>query len=305
MQFGISSNILWQGVPVAEVAATAEALGFESLWMGEHPILPVDIANPNRHGVDLPDNYRHMPDPFVWLTAAATATSRLRLGLNICLVPQRNPLILAKQAASLDHISNGRLIMGVGSGWIEEEAPIMGYEFRQRGPRTHEFVEALKTLWTEEQPSFEGEHISFPPLYSYPKPVQQPHLPLLLGAGNHNTDNTRVLKLVAKHYNGWLPVFLDPAQMRQQLAQLKEYCELEGRDFSAMDITLLVPAVTLGVGERPTFFGEHDAKARDAKELVAEYEDAGVKRILCGLVDMTRENGVQAIEAAAKGLGLH
>lgn len=173
-----------------------------------------------------------------------------------------------------------------------------------QGVPVAEVARALKTLWTEEQPGFEGEHISFPPVYSYPKPLQQPHLPLLFGAGNHNTNNSPVLRKVAKHYNGWLPVFLSPQQVREQLAELREYCEMEGRDFDTLDISLLVPAITLGVGERPTFFGNHEAHTRDAPELLAEYEEAGVQRILCGLVDMTREGGLEAIEAAAQGLGL-
>ena len=303
MKLGFSANILSHGAPVVEVAKLAEDVGFESMWTGEHIIIPVDIADPVRHGTPLPDNYRHMPDPFIWFTAAAVVTTRLKLGMDVCLVPQRNPLILAKEVACLDRISNGRLIFGVGSGWIEEEAAIMGYAFKDRARRTVEHIRALKTLWTEETPSFAGEFVNFPPVYSYPKPLQKPHPPILIGAGNHNTDNSRVLRRVADIGDGWVPAFLSPAQMREQLAELKRLCDERGRDASTLDITLLVPAITLGVGERPSFFA-HETTTRPADELIAEYEEAGVTRIIVGLPDLTAEAGLGVIEGAARGLGL-
>ena len=304
MKIGIATNITWFGAPVVDVAKAAEALGFESLWMGEHIIIPVDIKNPVRHGVPLPPSYRHMPDPFIWLTAAAVTTRRLRLGLDICLVPQRNPLILAKQVACLDRISGGRLLLGVGSGWIEEEAEIMGVPFRSRWAKTMEHVRALKTIWTEETPSFSGEYVKFPPVYSYPKPLQQPHPPILIGAGNPNTRNLPTLKRVADLGDGWLPVYLSPAQMKQELDTLKELCEAKGRDFGKLDITLLVPAVNLGVGAAFASFNGLKADPKNAGELIAEYEDIGVQRMIVGLVDLTPESGMKVLEDAAKGLKL-
>jgi probable F420-dependent oxidoreductase len=304
MKFGIATNITWYGASVVDVATTAEALGFESLWMGEHIIIPVQVANPVRHGVLLPESYRHMPDPFIWLTAAAVSTSRLKLGLDICLVPQRNPLILAKEAASLDRISGGRLVLGVGSGWIEEEAEIMGVPFRSRWAKTMEYVRALKTIWTEETPSFSGEYVSFPPVYSYPKPLQQPHPPILIGAGNPNTNNLATLKRVAELADGWLPVYLSPAQMRQELDILKELCEARGRDFNKLDITLLVPAVNLGIGEAFASFKGLKAEPKNAGELIAAYEEIGVQRMIVGVVDLTAESLGKVLENVARGLKL-
>lgn len=304
MKIGIATNITWFGAPVVDVARAAEALGFESLWMGEHIIIPVNIKNPVRYGVPLPPSYRHMPDPFIWLTAAAVTTSRLRLGLDICLVPQRNPLILAKEVACLDRISGGRLLLGVGSGWIEEEAEIMGVPVRSRWAKTMEHVRALKTIWTEETPSFTGEYVSFPPVYSYPKPLQRPHPPILIGAGNPNTRNLPTLRRVADLGDGWLPVYLSPAQMKQELDTLKELCEAKGRDFGRLDITLLVPAVNLGVGEAFASFNGLKADPKNAGELIAEYEDIGVQRMIVGLVDLTPESGMKVLEDAAKGLRL-
>jgi probable F420-dependent oxidoreductase len=304
MKFGIATNITWYGAPVVDVATTAEALGFESLWMGEHIIIPVQVAKPVRHGVLLPETYRHMPDPFIWLTAAAVSTTRLKLGLDICLVPQRNPLILAKEAASLDRISGGRLVLGVGSGWIEEEAEIMGVPFGSRWAKTMEYVRALKTIWTEETPSFSGEYLSFPAVYSYPKPLQQPHPPILIGAGNPNTNNLATLKRVAEVADGWLPVYLSPAQMRQELDTLKELCEARGRDFNKLDITLLVPAVNLGVGEAFASFKGLKADPKNAGELIAEYEEIGVQRMIVGVVDLTAESIRKVLENVARGLKL-
>jgi probable F420-dependent oxidoreductase len=304
MKLGISANFTWFGPPIVELARHTEAVGFESLWTGEHIIVPVDIADRVRHGVPLPDNYRHMPDLFVTMTAAAVATTRLKFGMDVCLVTQRNPLILAKQAATLDRISNGRLIMGAGYGWIEEESEIMGIPFKQRVRKSTEVIRALKTLWTEEQPSFAGEFVAFPPVYSYPKPLQRPHIPILIGSGNHNTDNTRALQRVAEIGDGWVPAFLSPAQMREQLGLLRRLCEAKGRDFKRMDITLIVPAISFGLGERPSFFGEHEATPRNASELIAEYEEAGVTRLIVGLDDMTDDAAFARIEKAARGLGL-
>ncbi|TAK99486.1 MAG: TIGR03619 family F420-dependent LLM class oxidoreductase [Rhodospirillaceae bacterium] len=304
MKIGISANFVWFGPPITELAKAIEAFGFESLWTGEHIIIPVDIANPVRHGVTLPENYKHMPDVFVSMAAAATATTTLKFGMDVCLVTQRNPLVLAKEAATLDHVSRGRLIIGVGYGWIEEESAIMGVPFKQRVRKSTEVVRALKTLWTEEKPSFSGEFFSFPPVYSYPKPFQKPHIPMLIGSGNHNTDNTRALKRVAEIADGWVPAFLSPNQMKDQLRQLKEYCDAAGRDFDAMDISLIVPAINLGVGDRPAFFAGLEETPKDAAQLIGEYEEAGVKRIIVGMNDMTDESSFKALEKAAKGLGL-
>ena len=303
MKIGVSAYLQWYGPPMGVVAKRAEDVGFESIWKGEHIIIPVDIANPDRHGTPLPDDYKHMPDPFVWMTAAATATTTLKLGFDVCLLPQREPLSLAKQVASLDLISGGRVVFGVGTGWIREEADILGYPFKERWPRTLEIARALKTLWTEEKPSFQGEYVSFPPVYCYPKPVQKPHPPILIGAGNHNTDNTRILRRVAQVADGWLPVFLSPAQMKEQLAQLREFCEAEGRDFERLDITLLVPGVNLGLSERPAFFG-HEATPREPQELLAEYEAAGVTRVIVGLPAIAEESDLKVMEDAARQLGL-
>lgn len=306
MKFGITSNYCWFGPPVTELARTIEALGFDSMWMGEHPVIPVSAANAVRYGVPLPPNYRHMPALFVSLAAAAAVTERIRLGTNVCIVPQRNPLHLAKEVATLDRISKGRVIFAYGTGWIEDEAEVFGYRFDKRLGRTLEFMKAVKLLWEEDEAGFEGEYIAFPPVHCNPKPLQKPRVPILVGSGNDKTDNTTVLRRVARTADGWLPSFLTPAQMREQLAQLREFCEEEGRDFAALDISLIVPAISFGVGELPPWGAKayDDLKPVNAKELAAEYEEAGVTRILVGVNDMEDERGFTAIEDVAKGMGL-
>jgi len=306
MKLGVASNFVWFGPPVTALAQTIESLGFESMWMGEHPVIPVSAESAVRYGVPLPANYRHMPDPFVSLAAAAAVTSRIRFGTNVCVLPQHDPITLAKQLATLDHVTGGRLIFAYGTGWIEDEAPVFGYRFDKRLGRTLDFMRAIKVLWTEEEASYHGEHVSFPPVHCNPKPLQKPHIPVLVGSGNDKTENGKILRRVARTADGWLPSFLTPAMMREQLAELRGYCAEEGTDFDRLDISLIVPAISFGVGELPPWGAKayDDLKPVNARELIAEYEEAGVTRILVGLPDMEDNAAFKTLEDAAKGLGL-
>jgi len=306
MKLGVASNFVWFGPPVTALARTIEALGFESMWMGEHPIIPVSAANAVRYGVPLPANYRHMPHQLVSLSAAAAVTTTLKLGTNICIVPQHHPIELAKQLATLDRISQGRLIFAYGTGWVEDEAAVFGYPFEKRLGRTLDFMRAIKVLWTEEEASYTGEHISFPPIYCNPKPLQKPHIPILVGSGNDKTDNVKILRRVAQSADGWLPSFLSPSQIKEQLRLLREICAEEKRDYSKLDISLIVPAISFGVGALPPWGAKayDELKPVNARELVAEYAEAGVKRILVGLNDMENEGAFGILEEAAKGMGL-
>jgi probable F420-dependent oxidoreductase len=305
MKLGITTNYVWFGPPVTALAQAIESLGFESMWMGEHPIIPVSAASAERYGVPLPPNYRHMPALFVSLAAAAAVTQKIRLGTNICIVPQRDPLLLAKEVATLDRISGGRVIFAYGTGWIEDEAPVFGYPFNKRLGRTLDFMRAVETLWREDEAAYSGGHVSFPPVYCNPKPLQK-KLPVLIGSGNDKTENSKVLRRVARTADGWLPSFLSPAQMREQLALLRGFCEEEGTDFERLDISLIVPAISFGVGELPPWGAKayDDLKPVNARELVAEYEEAGVKRILVGVNDMEDDSAFKALEDVAKGMGL-
>lgn len=305
MKFGASAIQTAAGPPITQVARKVEALGFDSLWMGEHIILPKDIENPYLYGqAPLPESYRHMPDPIVWLTAACAVTERLKVGFDVCLVPQRNPLVLAKELACMDVVSNGRVILGAGAGWIPEEAEIMGYQRKQRWSRMMEHLKAIKMLWTEETPSFSGDHVSFPPVYSYPKPVQKPHPPILIGAGSAFGNNEPTLRRIAEVADGWLPVYMPPERMAADLATLRRLCEERGRDFDAMDISLLVPAINLGIGEAYSSMNGIEADIRETSQMVDQYAQAGVTRIIVGLVDLELDTWERVLEDAARGLSL-
>ena len=168
----------------ATVARKCEAVGFESLFFPEHPIIPVEHRTPYPLGDGkIPEPYAHMPDPFITLALAASATKRLRLGTGICLVPERDPIVLAKEVATIDYYSGGRFIFGIGAGWLADETEIMGVEFKKRWEVTQEYVMAMKALWTEKEPSFSGQYVRFPKVKSYPKPLQKPHPPIHLGRG--------------------------------------------------------------------------------------------------------------------------
>ncbi|MBU6269108.1 MAG: TIGR03619 family F420-dependent LLM class oxidoreductase [Sphingomonadales bacterium] len=306
MKLGITTNYTWFGPPVADIARHIEALGFESMWMGEHPVIPVASAQAVRYGVPLPDNYRHMPHPLISLAAAAAVTATLNFGTNVCVVPQHDPIELAKQLATLDRIAGGRLLFGYGTGWIEEEADVFGYRFDKRLGVTLDCLRAMKVLWGADGRGYAGEYVSFPPLHCYPKPLRPEGIPLLVGSGNDKTDNTRVLRRVARDADGWLPSFLSPAQMRAQLALLRGFCAEAGTDFDRLDITLIVPAISFGVGALPPWgAGAYDdLKPVNAAELIAEYAEAGVGRLLVGLNDMIDDNAFAELDEAAKGLGL-
>jgi probable F420-dependent oxidoreductase len=302
MDIGISGSFPWFGPPFPALARHMEDLGFESLWTGEHIVIPVAIADPQRHGVPLPSNYRHMPDPFINFAAASAVTTRLNFGLDVCLVTQREPLVLAKAAATLDRLLGGRLIMGTGYGWIREESEIFGVPFEDRVRRSSEVIRALKTIWAEETPSFSGEFVNFPPLYSNPKPMRPGGIPMLIGSGMPGIDNGRALRRVAEIADGWLPMMLSPAQARDDLARLRQLCAESGRDFAAMDITIVVPAISLGLGARPEW--AYDLPVQDKDELLAGYREAGVNRIIIGIEDMVDDSAFHNLEVIARGVGL-
>jgi probable F420-dependent oxidoreductase len=305
MKFGFSTNLTWHGAPVTEVAKLAERLGFESMWMGEHIVIPAEVRDPKLHVVTaIPPEYRNMADPFIWLTAAAVATERIKLGFNICLVPQRQPIVLAKQLASLDRIADGRVLFGAGAGWIEEEAAVFGFPLKERWARTMEHLRIVKKLWTEDAAGYDGEFVSFAPVYCYPKPRQSPHPPILIGSGGPGLNNSYALRRVAELCDGWIPCFLSPQEMAAELAVLKRFCEERGRDFGELDISIVLPASQLGVGDDFASQGSLQVEAVDPARLAAEYREAGVHRIVIGLVDLTEENYVAVLERAAAGLGL-
>ena len=198
MKFGLTYWPTHYNASVVTVAREAERVGFESLFIPEHSHIPVDTVFPL--APEVPMLYKSMFDPFVSLAAAAAVTENLRLGTAIALIPQRDPIHTAKEVATLDQISNGRVVLGIGGGWNEQEMEAHGTDPSTRFRLLREKVEAIKTLWTEEVAEYHGRHVDIPPTWQWPKPVQDPHPPILVGGAGPN-----VLNRVVSYGDGWLP----------------------------------------------------------------------------------------------------
>jgi len=235
MNVGISVPLPAYLVDVGAMARTAEALGFESFWCAEHPFIPVRTTSrfPGSEDGVIPESYSHFIDPFVALARASGTTSRIKLGTGIVLVPERHPLLLAKEVSTLDLFSGGRFLFGVGAGWLREETQIMGGDFDHRWTQTRESILAMKELWTKTEAEFHGKYYDFPPVRSYPKPAQKPHPPVLLGGGAKN-----VLQRVATWGDGWLPNRITPDQLRESRATLDRLAKDAGRDPAAITISV-------------------------------------------------------------------
>ncbi len=200
-RFGITMFPTDYSIQPVELARAVEERGFESLLFPEHTHIPASRITPFPGGTDLPEMYWHTHDPFVALAACAAVTSKIRLGTGICLVIERDPITLAKEVASLDLISNGRFILGIGAGWNREEMENHGANYPQRWQVVREKVLAMKAIWTEEAAEFHGEHVDFDPIWSYPKPVQTGGPPVWIGA-----NSKWVFDRVAEYADGWMPI---------------------------------------------------------------------------------------------------
>jgi probable F420-dependent oxidoreductase len=220
---------------IAEIARTTEAAGYESLWIPEHPVIPIGFKTPVPGGGKLPEHYGRWVDPFVALTIAATATKRIRLGTGICLLPEREPLITAKTVATLDLYSGGRVVLGVGAGWLREETEAMGANFGNRWKRLRETAEAMRVAWTQPEPSYNGDLVRFAPVRCEPKPLQKPYPPILLGA-----HGPKALERVARSYDGWMPLVLNAETFKRDVTTLKKLTISNGRDPDSLHITAIV-----------------------------------------------------------------
>jgi probable F420-dependent oxidoreductase len=235
MKIGVSLIISSHSIDITRIAPKAESLGFESLWLPEHPIIPVQVASRNPGSPDgaIPAFMNDLVDPFIGLAQAAAVTQTIKLGTAICLVPERNPLLLAKEIATLDHLSHGRFLFGIGAGWLQEETEIMGGNFAHRWSQTREAILAMKELWSKDEAEYHGTFYDFPLVRSFPKPAQQPHPPVLLGGTARN-----VFKRVMAWGDGWLPIGSTPEHVKKGRATLNELAAAAGRDPKSIDITV-------------------------------------------------------------------
>ncbi len=213
------------------LARELEGRGFESLWVTEHTHIPSSRRTPWPGGSQLPEEYRRTLDPYVALTAAATVTEHLRLGTGITLVAQHDPIVLAKTVASLDLLSGGRVMLGVGVGWNEEEMEDHGVDPKRRRSIAREHLLAMRELWTKDEASFDGEHVSFPPAWSWPKPVATPHPPIIMGgAGGPVT-----FRHVVEYCDGWMPIH-GRRSISDRLGDLREAADEAGRDMATIEL---------------------------------------------------------------------
>ena len=196
-------------------------------------MLPVQSASQFPSGGAIPWTYAHFADPYIALARASAATTTIKLGTGITLVPERNPLLLAKEIATLDHFSGGRFLFGIGAGWNREETEIFGGDFDHRWTQTREAVAVMKELWTQDAAEFRGRYYNFPPVQCNPKPVQQPHPPVILGGLAR-----RVLQRVAAWGDGWLPNRITPSQVEDSRKKLDELAAERGRDPRALTISV-------------------------------------------------------------------
>ena len=234
MNIGTSVPLPAYTIDPGFMAKKSEDLGFESIWYAEHAAVPVHSDSPfPATGGEIPWTYSHFTDPYIALARASGATSKIMLGTGITLVPERNPLLLAKEIASLDRFSGGRFLFGIGTGWLKEETEMMGGDFEHRWTQTREAIEVMKELWTKEEAEYHGRYFDFPLVKSYPKPLQKPYPPIILGGMAKN-----VLRRVVAHADGWLPNRVTPADVEESRKKLDAMAAEAGRDPKSITISV-------------------------------------------------------------------
>jgi len=256
VKFGIQMFTTDYAIPVTELGKACEDLGFDSLFFPEHTHIPTSRRTPWPGGTELPLEYSHTLDPFVAMGAVAAVTKQLLIGTGICLVIERDTITLAKEVASVDHLSGGRVLFGVGGGWNVEEMENHGTAYRSRWRQLREQVEALKAIWTQDEAEYHGKFVNFDPIWSWPKPVQKPHPPVLVGGDGEGT-----LQRVIDYGDGWMPILRrDPLKLVERIRELQAMAKAAGRG--------PIPVSIFGAPARP-----------EVIELMAE---AGVERCIIG-----------------------
>jgi probable F420-dependent oxidoreductase len=264
------------GERLAATAVKAEQVGLESAWTFEHVIVPMDYES--RYPYSPEGKMGAAPetvfvDPLIAIAYAAARTTTLRFGTGVNILPQANPLFLAKQAASIDFVSGGRFMLGVGTGWLREEYEALGAPFERRGARFDDYVVAMKKVWSGEVVEHDGEFVKLGGFKSYPLPVQKPHLPLIIGG-----TSAPAYRRVAQHGDGWFAPSAGIDQLKQQLEQLDAACNEYGRARDSVEVTAMWPYVL-------------------EKEHLAQYEDLGVCRLVVPLMALGTRNPLDGLEA--------
>jgi probable F420-dependent oxidoreductase len=280
MKIGVLTFLTDKSGNPGAIAREAENLGFESFFVAEHLAVPTSYRThyPRSRDGKVPDFYGHLIGPFVALAIVAQATTRIKIGTAICLLPERNVIEMAKVTASIDLYSKGRLILGVGAGWFREEAEVMGVDFARRWRHLREAVEALRILWNGDDVEYSGEIVRFPRIKVGPKPVQKPDSPVWLGAH----DPKYALKRVARYADGWCPGGLTPEKARECIPQIKSMAQDYGRDPGKLEFSVLL----MGGGEGPSL------------DVMKQYAEAGVSRVVV-TASAVAEDGVRIVQGLA------
>lgn len=274
MKIGAAIFFTEHSIGPAELALALEERGFESLWAPEHSHIPVSRKTAYPGGGELPKEYYEVMDPFVTLAAAAAATSRLKVATGICLVQQRDAIQTAKLVASLDRVSNGRFLFGIGGGWNREEMENHGTVFETRFQRVRESIEAMKEIWTNPQAEYRGEIVKFDPIFAWPKPVQKPYPPILVGGGFPQGARRAI-----RYGDGWLPI-IGPTELAKILPQCRAMMDEAGRDISTVSIS--------------PWISKLDADS------IRRFRDLGVERIVTALPPAGREKVLPILDRCAE-----
>jgi probable F420-dependent oxidoreductase len=275
MHLGLTIFPTDYSIPLHELAREAEQRGFESLWVAEHSHIPTSRKSPWPGGAELPKMYYDTLDPFVALAAAAVVTSRIKLATGICLVVQRDPIHTAKQVASLDRISNGRFLFGVGAGWNEEEMNNHGTVFEGRFALLRERVEAMVAIWTQNEAEYHGKYVDFDPIFMWPKPVQKPHPPIHVGGAFPGGARRAV-----RYGNGWIPIAGRADDITAHVAEFRKLAAEAGRDPASLEVSA---------------FG-----AAGQEEVVKRHRDAGFDRLVFGLPPAARDVVLPILDRCAQ-----
>jgi probable F420-dependent oxidoreductase len=275
MHIGVTMFCTDYAIAPTELAAALEQRGFESLWLPEHSHIPLSRRSAYPAGGELPKKYYDVMDPFVVLGAAAAVTVRLKLATGICLLPQRDPIQTAKAVATIDQVSRGRFLFGVGAGWNAEEMADHGTDFKRRNEVLREKLEAMRAIWTQAKPSYHGEFVSFGPMMTWPKPLQKPHPPVLMGGGMPYGARRALA-----YGDAWMPHARRPTyHLLDKLPEFRAMAEKAGRT---------LPITAFGV--------EHDPSLWPA------YREAGIQRIVLSLESEGRDLVLPKLDLWARHL---
>ena len=270
MRIGISNFPTAYSIRPADLGPALETRGFESLWVVEHTHIPASRETPYPLGGDLPSIYWEAYEPLTYLAQVAAVTSRLQIGTGVLLAAQHHPIALAKRIASLDSLCDGRLLLGVGGGWLPEEMRNHGFEFKDRWKILREHVLAMKACWTQKEAQFHGEFVNFDPVWVEPKPARRGGPPVLIGA-----TSSWALKRIAEYADGWYPIVMPTFDA--QLAELKQHVAARGRTMSEIDITVV---------HQPA-----------DKAALAALRDKGVNRVVLSLPTVGRDEALKVLDA--------